>query len=85
MQTSIWRSVRNGFWVGGEVESDGWNSLHLPVGKVTYQGSLIRYQFDMGDQRLIAELANRQDMVKSEPGETVRVSWPVDSGRIITE
>ncbi len=71
--------------VGGEVESDGWNSLQLRVGKVTYQGSLIRYQFDMGDQQLIAELANRQDMVKSEPGETVRVSWPVDSGRIITE
>ncbi len=71
--------------VGVKSDEIGWNSHQLQVAKVTYQGSLIRYQFDLGDQQLVAEAANRPDLERSEPGATVWVSWPVDSGRIITD
>lgn len=71
--------------VGEETTDTGWNSFQLRIRKVTYQGPFIRYLFALGDQDLIAEVANRQDMEKPEPGASAWVSWQADSGRIITE
>ncbi|MCR9135171.1 MAG: ABC transporter ATP-binding protein [Alphaproteobacteria bacterium] len=71
--------------VGEKADKEGWNSFELPIKKVTYQGPFVRFLFALGTQELIAEVANRQDMEKPDPGTKAWVSWQSDSGRIIAE
>jgi putative spermidine/putrescine transport system ATP-binding protein len=61
------------------------NNLKLPLKKVDYQGSFIRFLMDFSGQDLVAEVANRHDVPQFEPGNVIDVGWRTDCGWIIAE
>ncbi|MEP3279837.1 MAG: ABC transporter ATP-binding protein [Stappiaceae bacterium] len=70
--------------IGGEAEPDDGNKLQLSLKKVTYQGSFIRFLLDFEGQDLVAEVANRHDVPRFQPGTKIDIGWRVDCGWIIT-
>ncbi len=71
--------------VGPAADGGGWNQVEATVKKVTYQGALMRFLFDVGGDDVVADVANRHDTPKVEPGIKVPLSWKTDSGWLIKE
>ncbi len=71
--------------IGKDAAKKGFNRLKLPLKKVTYQGSFIRFQLDLSGLELVAEVANRHDVPRFDPGSEIDVGWRVDCGWIISE
>lgn len=61
------------------------NTLKFTLKKMTYQGSFSRFLLDFSGQELVAEVANRHDVPRFDPGSEIDVGWRTDCGWIIAE
>lgn len=72
-------------FVDVEETQEGWNTAKLPIRSITFQGAVVRFEFDLGGHPLIAEVANHYQTPKAQVGEELNVSWRVESGRVLTD
>ena len=66
-------------------DATDWNCLKLTVKSVIYQGALVRFEFDLGSNSLIAEVPNHHITPMTSTGDELFVSWKVIAGRILTD
>ncbi|MDC0868024.1 ABC transporter ATP-binding protein [Paracoccaceae bacterium] len=69
--------------IAAEAKSAPDNALQLPLKSVTYQGSLIRFQMDLGGQELVAEVPNRFGTPDFDSGAMIDVGWRTGCAWII--
>lgn len=63
----------------------GWNCIKLPVKSVTFQGALVRFEFELGGQPLIAETPNHVNTPNAGVGDELNISWKNEAGRFLTD
>ena len=66
-------------------DATDWNCLKLTVNSVIYQGALVRFEFDLRSNSLIAEVPNHHITPTTSTGDELFVSWKVTAGRILTD
>ncbi|MFT5061497.1 MAG: putative spermidine/putrescine transport system ATP-binding protein [Polaromonas sp.] len=57
--------------------------LNGTVREIIYQGSVVRYRIQVGDQHLMVEVANRPDLPRLDLDDYVEVYWNADSGVVM--
>ncbi|WP_375572532.1 ABC transporter ATP-binding protein [Seohaeicola saemankumensis] len=72
-------------FVDVEETQSGWNCLKLPVKSITFQGALVRFEFDLNGHALVSEVANHHHTPNAKVGDELNVSWRVDAGRVLTD
>ena len=70
--------------VDGDASSDNLNVIHGTLSGRTFAGNLTRLFIDVGNDTQVVVEARPQD-APSEIGASVRVGWPVDHARVLTE
>lgn len=63
----------------------GWNCAKLTVQTVTFQGAVVRFEFELGGHTLIAEVPNNHQTPPTGKGDEMFVSWKIEAGRVLTE
>lgn len=74
-----------GVFVDTQETGEDWNSLKLPIKSITFQGAMVRFEFDLGGQSMVAEVPNHVHTPKAVVSDELFVSWKVEAGRVLTD
>ena len=69
--------------MGEEADRAGLNVLKATVASETYQGAMVRYRLNMGEQEIVAERQNQAHLSRWQVGDIVNVGWAPDRARLL--
>ena len=69
--------------MGEEAGRAGPNVLQATVASETYEGAMLRYRLNIGEQEIVAERQNQAHLPRWQVGDIVNVGWAPDRARLL--
>jgi putative spermidine/putrescine transport system ATP-binding protein len=71
--------------LGVNGNDDALNTVSGLLKSESYQGSLIRYELEVGDQTVVAEAQNTIDTLTYSPSQPLVIGWPIESTALLVD